>query len=136
MANRTYNVVKLNKTKLTELCSDHEIYSWAELARRAGMCTTTISWAFTRADGIVKVESAARIANALGVRISAIGSTVTKTVPVSNPAGADFIKAEKKEGEEEKLPKQEGNPTLQNQLILRELKLQTELLKKLVEQWS
>lgn len=118
---------KLNKVYLLEAMSDAGIQTWAELSRRTGIADCTVPNAFSYADGRVDLLTAERIAKALGVRVSSLGRRIINTM---------LYTPQETEMEEQKKEAEQKDQPLVNQLILRELKLQTELLKRLVEAWE
>lgn len=140
-----YKVAKLNKVKLVELSSDIGIYSWPELSRKIGCSESCIPYAWRNSDGCVSIETALRLSQLFGKKISAFAEIIEKTAGPrkTKSVGADFAKKAKELAEkpadkspkpqEEKEPSGNESPGLQRQLILRELKMQAENVQRLTD---
>ncbi|MBO7682364.1 MAG: helix-turn-helix domain-containing protein [Clostridia bacterium] len=100
---------KLNKVYLLEAMSDAGMTTWSDLSRKSGVANNTVSAAFRYSDGRVELQTAERIANALGVKLSKLGRRVTmQTYTQPEP-----------ENEEQKNEDEQNNSQIVNQLILR-----------------
>ena len=144
---------KMDMVKLLEAMSDAKLYSYNEIQRRCGVSAYTITNAFKNQEGRVEVLTAERIARALGCDMQTFGKLIVHTYEnpgcsIAKPADYKPVKKQKPQLEKtqepaqnhepEQKPEMDGAPNSQllNQLIFREMKLQTELLKRLVEAWE